>query len=174
MKNSISLDFFFSSVWQCYRSVMLKWWSSTKHFVHCFCRCLRSFYWMATGLWMLETGSGSQQVPSSTSSSGSTLLSHLARRQTKMVTTSSKIIIQTDQLKLSHVLHVFYEIIFPLLYLVESTFLFWRNSQPSISMSLGKLHAVFSRQQDALWVKTTHIPLYSMKWSAKRISRGWS
>lgn len=41
-------------------------------------------------------------------------------------------------------------------------------------MSLGKLHAASSRQQDALWVKTTRIPSHSMKWSARRTSRGWS
>lgn len=39
---------------------------------------------------MRGTGSGSQRAPSSTSSSGSTPLLPLARRQTKMETTSSK------------------------------------------------------------------------------------
>lgn len=55
-----------------------------------------------------------------------------------------------------------------------STSLFWRSSQQNISMNLGKLHAVSSRQQDVLWVKTTHIPLYSTKWSARKIFRGWN
>lgn len=55
-----------------------------------FWRCLKSCCWMATGLWMLETGSGFQRVLSFTSSSGSTPPSHLARRQTKMENTSSK------------------------------------------------------------------------------------
>lgn len=55
----------------------------------------------------------------------------------------------------------------------ESTFLSWRSFQLSISMSPGKPHAVSSRQQAALLVRTTHSRWYSTRSSARRTSRGW-
>jgi len=82
------------------------------HFVHGSWRCLSIFYWMATGPWMLETGSGSQRVPSSTSTSEFTPLSHLARRQTKMEITSSKTT-KPNKLKLSQIIVI--DFTFPLL-----------------------------------------------------------
>lgn len=75
---------------------------------------------------------------------------------------------------MNHIIISWNMFFFPLCFTFEeSTFLSWRSSQLSISMSLGKPHAASSRRQAALLVRTTHSRWYSTRSSARRTFRGW-
>lgn len=119
---------------------------------------------------MLGTGCGSRPVPFSTSSSGFTLLWPLAKRRTKMETTSSR----TCWRGWADAPQKHRRPRWPASLSTGSTSLCWRSFLLSTSTSRGKLLAASSRQQDALWVRTIHSLSWSMKKSTRRTSRGWS